>query len=367
MEALLPKPEPVGAADADGTNLRDSIQVLDTIRHMKKCWKESLDRCSSLVRVLLQNVDTYTNETHEVRGQEVLDRLRGMTNLPFAVRALNSSKVPPTPSEVIKKMVETMGSKPFPGGRVMSTSPGLLALWGSASTPGVNKNELRDLLNGSPSRLEGVASPQIPFGELKEMALKHGWGATRNDGTKFVEMLKEAPYDVSDTRFKELSVREKAGFLMIFLDKMDQLYPGARRTYTTMLDKYKSAVTKDRMSRKRADAVMESSGHVSMLAKSMAQDYDGLDDDLGDAARVAHLTVAMEEVQAKMEEMATVTAAETAASALRLREKEEAQRLEDTCREMIAHFSNGEDSPADRDELLASFLKSRSDKRDSKT
>ena len=50
-------------------------------------------------------------------------------------------------------------------------------------------------------------------------------------------MLKEAPYDVSDTRFKELSVREKAGFLMIFLDKMEKLFPSACRTYITMLDK----------------------------------------------------------------------------------------------------------------------------------
>ena len=65
--------------------------------------------------------------------------------------------------------------------------------------------------------------------------------------------------------------------------------------------------------------------------------------------------------------MANATAAEAAASALKLREKEEAQRLEDTCREMIAHFSDGADSAVDRKNLLASFLKSRSDKRDSET
>ena len=171
VEALLPQPESVSSADE--MHIQDSIRMLDTVRHMKKCWKESLELCSGLVRVLLQNVDTYTNETHEVRGQEVLDRLREMNNLPFAVRALNETKVPPTPAEVIKKMVETMGRKPFPGGRTMSmsASPGLLALWGSASTPGTNKTKLRDLLDGSPSRLVGVTSPQIPFGELKEMAL----------------------------------------------------------------------------------------------------------------------------------------------------------------------------------------------------
>ena len=128
-------------------------------------------------------------------------------------------------------------------------------------------------------------------------------------------MLKEAPYDVSDTRFKELSVRERAGFLMIFLDNMEKLFPSACRTYITMLDKYKSAVIKDRESRKKADAVMRSSGHVSMLATSVAQDYDELAADLGDAARVAHLSVAMEAVQAQLKEVEDDTAAEAAASA----------------------------------------------------
>ena len=87
--------------------------------------------------------------------------------------------------------------------------------------------------------------------------------------------------------------------------------------------------------------------------------------DLGDAARVAHLSVAMEAMQAQLKEVGDATAAEAAASALRVREEKEAQRLEETCREMIEHFSNGADSAADRDALLASFLKSRSGKRDS--
>ena len=76
VEALLSQPELMGAADADGTNLRDHIQVLDTIRHMKKGWEESLALCSNLVRVILQSVDTYTNETHDVLGQEVLQCCR---------------------------------------------------------------------------------------------------------------------------------------------------------------------------------------------------------------------------------------------------------------------------------------------------
>ena len=113
-----------------------------------------------------------------------------------------------------------------------------------------------------------------------------------------------------------------------------------------MLEKYKSAVFKDRDSRKKADAAMRKGGQVSMLAASMAQDYDELTAFLGDAARVAHLSVAMEAVQAQLKEVEDATAAEAAASALRVREGEEAQRLEDTCREMIEHFSNGEGSSA---------------------
>ena len=62
--------------------------MLDTIRHMKKGWEESLALCSDLVRVILQSVDTYTNETHDVLGQEVLGRLSGINNLSLAVAPL---------------------------------------------------------------------------------------------------------------------------------------------------------------------------------------------------------------------------------------------------------------------------------------
>ena len=75
----------------------------------------------------------------------------------------------------------------------------------------------------------------------------------------------------------------------------------------------------------------------------------------------------MEAVQAQLKEVGYATAAEAAASALRVREGEEAQRLEGTCREIIEHFSNREGSVADREELLAGFLKSRSGKQDSET
>ena len=77
------------------------------------------------------------------------------------------------------------------------------------------------------------------------------------------------------------------------------------------------------------------------------------------------MSVAVEEMQAQLKEVGDATAAEAAASALRVREEKKAQQLEDTVREVIGFFSNDKDSEADRDTLLANFLKSRSGKRDS--
>ena len=212
-------------------------------------------------------------------------------------------------------------------------------------------------------------SPKIPFGELKEMALRHGWGAPRNDGTKYVEMLKAAPYGVSDARFKELSVREKAGYLMIFLDQMEKLFPAAYRQYVRMLDQYKSAVIKDRESRKKADAVLKKSGHVSMLATSMAQDYDELPGDLGDGARVAHLSVTVEEMRVQLKGVEDAAAAEAEATASRVKKEKEDKRVEDIGRDLLMHFSSGRGSTPvsaeDQDELLAGYMKSRAGKRDS--
>ena len=70
-----------------------------------------------------------------------------------------------------------------------------------------------------------------------------------------------------------------------------------------MLDKYKSAVIKERETRKKADTVMKKAGHVSMLAETMNQDYDEQFPDLGDAVRVAHLSVQMDEMQTQLKEV----------------------------------------------------------------
>ena len=132
-----------------------------------------------------------------------------------------------------------------------------------------------------------------------------------------------------------------------------------------MLDQYKSAVIKDRESRKKADALMKKNGQVSMLATSMAQDYDELSVDLGDVARVAHLSVAVEEIQAQLKEVGDASAAEAAAAASRVRKEKEAKHLADTCRDVIKYFSSEKDSVESQDALLDGFMKSRSGKQDS--
>ena len=113
-----------------------------------------------------------------------------MNNVALTVAPLNSDKTPPSSSEVIKQMVEVMGQTSSPSSQAMSAQPGLFALLSTTSRPGGNRDELRALLAGTSSRLEGVNSPQIPFGELKEVALRNGWGTLRADSTKYVEFMK---------------------------------------------------------------------------------------------------------------------------------------------------------------------------------
>ena len=123
-----------------------------------------------------------------------------------------------------------------------------------------------------------------------------------------------------------------------------------------MLDQYKSAVIKDRESRKKADVFMKKNGHVSMLATSMAQDYDRLPVDLGDGARVAHLSVAVEEMKAQLKGVGDATAAEAAAAASRVQKEEEDKHLEDACRDILRHFSGDKESAEDQDTFLAGYM-----------
>ena len=106
-----------------------------------------------------------------------------------------------------------------------------------------------------------------------------------------------------------------------------------------------------------------------MLAASMAQDYDELPGDLGDGARVAHLSVTVEEMRVQLKEVEDATAAEVAATASRVKKEEEDKRVEDIGSDILMHFSSGKGSTpvsaAEQDELLAGYMKSRAGKRDS--
>ena len=102
-----------------------------------------------------------------------------------------------------------------------------------------------------------------------------------------------------------------------------------------------------------------------MLAASMAQDYDELPGDLGDGARVAHLSVTVEEMKVQLKEVEDATAAEVAATASRVKKEKEDKRVEDIRCDVLKHFSSGKESTEEKDALLAGYMKSRSGKRDS--
>ena len=63
--------------------------------------------------------------------------------------------------------------------------------------------------------------------------------------------------------------------------------------------------------------------------------------------------------------MGDATAAEAAAAASRVKKEKEDKRVEDTCRDILKHFSSGNESAEEPDALLAGYMKSRSGKRDS--
>ena len=82
--------------------------------------------------------------------------------------------------ERLKKLIGTVNQDRTPRTGGVSTSPGVFALWGKATTE--SKTMILDMLKGSPSRLEGHDSPKIEFGERKALALEHGWGKPRSAG-----------------------------------------------------------------------------------------------------------------------------------------------------------------------------------------
>ena len=63
--------------------------------------------------------------------------------------------------------------------------------------------------------------------------------------------------------------------------------------------------------------------------------------------------------------MGDATAAEAAAAASRVQKEKEDKHLEDTCRDILRHFSGDKESAEDQDALVAGYMKSRSGRRDS--
>lgn len=129
---------------------------------------------------------------------------------------------------------------------------GVFALCGVSPEPGGDsKRSLLDLLKGSSSpRLRDVDSPQIGFGELKTIAVKQAWATARPDGLSYVDMAPVAPFGINDAWFKELSLREKGAFLVIFLDQMEKFDSTANRHYVVLPNTYKDALAKERGAKK---------------------------------------------------------------------------------------------------------------------
>ena len=62
--------------------------MLDLIRHMAKACQDFLNQYDDLVRLVLRNVGTYTNDESEQTGKWLLDRLGAMNNSPLTLGAL---------------------------------------------------------------------------------------------------------------------------------------------------------------------------------------------------------------------------------------------------------------------------------------
>ena len=93
VEAWHPLSEPAvagevgtGSSGVNQAGVAQDIQVLDLMRYMGKAHLESLDRCDDLVRLVLQNIDTYTNDESERIGKSVLNRLGEMNDSPLTLR-----------------------------------------------------------------------------------------------------------------------------------------------------------------------------------------------------------------------------------------------------------------------------------------
>jgi hypothetical protein len=182
------------------------------------------------------------------------------------------------------------------------------------------KNALLDMLTGMESAIPGVFEPKIRYPELGAIGEQHGWAERRSENSRFVTFVDTAPFTIRDNRFKMLPLREKAAFLMIFLDQMEQFDPPTKRKYVGMLDKYKEARRKQRKKMAAADEKLRSSGHhaIAHLANGFGADYDdhSPQDDYPEEERseesceVAFLTQKVTRLEGEMRQAAEKEAAE---------------------------------------------------------
>ena len=111
------------------------IQMLDLIRHMAKAYQDSLIQCDELVRRILQNVGTYTNNESAETGKWLLEQLSGMNNSPLTLSPLGRSRnaMRQPARERLKKLIEIVSKDVFSGSGELSKQPNVYALWGKSS------------------------------------------------------------------------------------------------------------------------------------------------------------------------------------------------------------------------------------------
>ena len=338
-------------------------QAVEVIRHMVRGWRATLEQSNNLVRMVLKSISKFYYPEHSDHGSRVLQHLCAMNNVPLCasnsirshgVRNMNSTGR-------LQKLVRVLGEDVFPKGDVPNQE-GAFAMW-SSLTEANTKTAVLDILGGQPSRIQGVDRPRIEFGELKSMALKLNWGKERTDGSGYVDFHDVAPFGIQDDRFKELGLREKGAFLMIFPDQMEKFDATAHRHYVKLLDKYKAAVSKERSDRKKASAAMKKQGHVSLLACELSPDYDEQFPTADDPPQVAYLTHRLEQVETQLKATEDAMAAEAAASVLKTEKEREAKRTADVCRSMLKHIlpaGSQADHDQDVEQVVAEFMASHS-------
>ena len=193
------------------------------------------------------------------------------------------------------------------------------------------------------------------------MALEHKWGHPRSEGSHYIELLKVAPFGIQDARFQELSLREKAAFLMVFPGEMEKFDSTAARKYVAMLDAYKKACGDERVAKKAADGLLKKAGHVAMFAGFTNLDYDEQFPEKGSPQQVAFLSHQVKQFESQLKSVKDASAAEAAEAASKLEEEQETAREAEHCRGLLKFLSSGSAPLAagDREKVLEEYMASR--------